>query len=166
MEEETFLEGLSEIKLIEMYGLIIKELKGRGVIRTNNLVGEIGEYIAIDYYNRTAGLPKLEVTQTSTKNFDATSRGGKRYSIKCVTGNTTGAFYGVPKPNEIPDEDIPQNFDYLIIVKLNKDYSLQKFIELDWMTFLKNRKWHSRMNVCNITINKKLETASKIIIPN
>lgn len=36
----------------------------------------------IDYYCKTRGLPKLQVAQPSTKNIDAISVNGDRYSIK------------------------------------------------------------------------------------
>lgn len=50
---------LSNRDLIELYGNTIKELKTREIIRTKNIVGDLGEYLAIDYYCKTPGLPKL-----------------------------------------------------------------------------------------------------------
>ena len=163
MIDTTEVSDLTPIELIKLYSEIIKQLKEKEVIRSNNLVGDLGEYLAIDYYAKIRGLPRLQAAPPSTKNIDAISKDGDRYSIKCVTGNTTGVFYGVPRPGEIPDEEIKQNFEYLIIVKLNEDYSLQKIIELDWKTFLKHRRWHSRMNACNISITQKLFSESKKI---
>jgi len=101
--------------------------------------------------------------QKTTKNIDAISTDGDRYSIKCITGKTTGVFYGIPKPGEVPDDQIRQSFEYLIIVILNSDFELEKILELDWETFLKYRKWHSRMNACNLTVSKKVEAESKTI---
>ena len=34
-------------------------LRARGVLRTKNVVGELGEYYAEDIYNKTPGLPNL-----------------------------------------------------------------------------------------------------------
>ena len=39
---------LSEIELIQAYSSSIKELKNRGILRTNNVIGDLGEYLAID----------------------------------------------------------------------------------------------------------------------
>ena len=36
-------------EIIQLYSKAIKELKRRKVIRTNNVVGELGEYLAIRY---------------------------------------------------------------------------------------------------------------------
>ena len=46
-------------EIIRLYSMAIKELKRRKVIRTNNVVGELGEYLAIEIYNSTPGLPNL-----------------------------------------------------------------------------------------------------------
>ena len=72
-------------ELISVYAEWIKELKIRNIIRTSNIVGEIGEYLAINYYNKTAGLPKLVPAAISTKSVDAISSNGERYTIKTVT---------------------------------------------------------------------------------
>lgn len=37
-------------EIIQLYSMAIKELKRRKVIRTNNVVGELGEYLAIEIY--------------------------------------------------------------------------------------------------------------------
>ena len=157
------LEKLNPAELIRLYSEIIKQLKEKEVIRSNNLVGDLGEYLAIDYYSKTRGLPRLQAAPPSTKNIDAISTDGDRYSIKCITGKTTGVFYGIPKPGEIPDDQIKQSFEYLIVVILNSDFELDKILELDWKTFLKHRRWHSRMNACNVTVAKKVEAECKTI---
>ena len=50
----------SDRKIIDIYSGCIKELKRRKIIRTNNVLGELGEYIVIDFYNKTPGLPNLK----------------------------------------------------------------------------------------------------------
>ena len=61
------LKGLSTTDLIRQYSEAIKELKQRGVIKTKNVVGDLGEYLAIEYYCNTAGLPKLQAAPVNTK---------------------------------------------------------------------------------------------------
>ena len=46
----------------------------------------------VRYYNSTPNLPNLQAAPVGTENIDAISRAGKRYSIKTVTGKTTGVF--------------------------------------------------------------------------
>jgi len=50
------LSKLSEFELVAIYSDSIKELRKRGVIRTNNVIGELGEYLAIEYYCKTTGV--------------------------------------------------------------------------------------------------------------
>jgi len=93
------LEKLSNSELLENYSKILELLKKRGVIRTKNLVGDLGEYYAVEHYNNTPGLPKLQAAPAGTHNIDAISRNGERYSIKSTSGNLTGVFYGLNPPN-------------------------------------------------------------------
>ena len=83
---------LSGTELIHVYGELLEELRKRNIIRTKNATGDLGEYIVVEFYNKTKGLPKLQFAPPSTKNIDAISVAGERYSIKATTGNVTGAF--------------------------------------------------------------------------
>ena len=78
------LSKLENEDLVMLYGKIIDELKHRNIIRSKNVVGDIGEYLAIEYYTKTPGLPKLQFAPPSTENIDAISVKGERYSIKCT----------------------------------------------------------------------------------
>lgn len=143
-------------EIIRLYSMTIKELKRRKIIRTNNVLGELGEYLAIEIYNSTPGRPNLAAAPIGTENIDAISRKGDRYSIKSTSNNTTGVFYGL----EAPDQ---QKFEYVIICKFDDDYELQTVLEMDWETFLKNKHWHSRMHAWNLSLSKKLREQCKVV---
>ena len=91
------------VKLISPSSEVMKELKKRNVLRTKNIVGELGEYYAVKFYNKvdtkiykiSKKLPNLTMAGETTKNVDALSRDGKIYSIKCVSSSngTTGSFW-------------------------------------------------------------------------
>lgn len=73
----------------------------------------------------------------------------------------TGVFYGLQeKGSNIVDE---RKFEYLIICKFDDNYELQKILEMDWNTFLKNKKWHSRMKAWNITLSSYVCEQCKVI---
>lgn len=159
-----FISTLKNADLISLYSQSIKELKSRGVIRTSNVIGDLGEYIAIDYYCSTPNLPKLQAAPIGTQNIDAISINGDRYSIKSTSTNKTGVFYGLNAPNSsVPDT---QKFEYAIIVKFDKEYQLEGIYELSWDAFIKHKRWHSRMNAWNLTLTKSLISDSKIIYNN
>lgn len=155
------LSNFGKYELIRLYGEIIDELKNRKVIRSKNIVGDFGEYLAIEYYTKTPGLPKLQATPAVSKNIDAVSIKGDRYTIKCTTGSITGSFYGLnPTESRTPQKQL---FEYVIIVILDNRYQLKKIIELSWESFLKHKKWHSRTNAWYLMINKKLLDDATII---
>ena len=145
---------LNTTELIQAYSEIIKQLKKRGVIRTKNLLGDLGEYLAIEHFNKTSGMSNLLAAPAGTQNIDAISRNGDRYSIKSSTGNLTGVFYGLEPPES--DNLNKQKFEFVLIVKFNTDYQLEKIIQLDWELFIKYKRWHKTMAAWNISITRAL----------
>ncbi|WP_175621672.1 DUF6998 domain-containing protein [Chryseobacterium schmidteae] len=154
-------ENLETIEIIRLYSEILIELKERKVIRSKNLVGELGEYLAVELFNSNEKLPNLKLAPTSNKSYDATDESGKTYAIKTTTGNVTGVFYGLNSATSKLNNK--QIFDFAIIVKLNENYEIEKVIQLDWNQFIHNKKWHSRMRAWNLNLSKKLELNCKII---
>ena len=155
------LKNMTTEEIIELYSASIKELKEREIIRTKNVIGELGEYLSIKYYNNTPGLPKLQAAPIGTQNIDAIGINGERYSIKSTSTYLTGVFYGLePKGSKKEDQ---QKFEYVIICRFDEDYQLKEILEIDWDTFIENKRWHSRMNAWNLNLSKKLYEGCKII---
>lgn len=147
--------------IIRLYSQTIKELKNREIIRTKNVIGEIGEYLSIQYYNDTPGLPNLQPAPIGTENIDAISRKGDRYSIKSTSTSITGVFYGLePKDSDNIDQ---KKFEYVIICKFDEDYELEEILEMDWDSFIESKKWHSRMAAWNIRLSNEVRQKCKII---
>ncbi len=142
------------------------ELKKRGLVRTRNIVGERGEFLAIETYNSIAGMPNLQAAPEGTQNVDALSRKGERYSIKTVTepGSTTSVFYGIgEKENPVIPE---KKFEYVIIVQIFKNYKPKRILELTWEQFLKYKRWHSTMRGWNLSVTKTLLQEAKVVLDN
>lgn len=156
------LQHLSNNELIELYAEILHVLKERGVIRTKNFIGDLGEFLAIEHYQKTPGLPKLQPAPIGTKNVDAISRNGDRYNIKTTQNNTTGAFYGLPDPTSMKIED--KKFEFVIIVQLSDDLTIKRMVELTWEQFIKYKRWASRIMAWNLSITRALLEEAKIII--
>jgi hypothetical protein len=155
------LNELNTTELIQAYSGIIKQLKKRGVIRTKNLLGDLGEYLAIEHFNNTSGMSNLQAAPAGTQNIEAISRNGGRYSVKSTTGNLSGVFYGLEPPNS---ENLnKQKFEYVLIVKFDNDYQLEKIIQLDWELFLKYKRWHKTMRGWNLSITKALTEQSEVL---
>lgn len=149
------------VELIQIYGELLSRMREDGLIRSKNVTGDLGEYIVVDFYNRTKGLPKLQFAPPSTKNIDAISVKGERYSIKCITTNTTGAFYGIKKDAEF--NSLKPLFEYVVIIKLDELYQPKLIIELSWEKFLKHKRWHSRVGAYNLVVTNSLIEDAQII---
>jgi hypothetical protein len=150
------ISSLSNQEVIDLYPAILSELKKRGIIRTNNLIGELGEYFVADIYKKTSSLPQLQLNLKSTRNIDATSSKGERYAIKSTSGSGTGVFASLPTQN-----DGIVYFEYLILVIFNKDYSLKEIYELTWTQFLKYRKIKPPENKWNLPITNEVKNIAK-----
>lgn len=159
MTEKILISDLSDVELIELYPKLLHELKFRGIIRTNNLIGELGEYLAANAYQKNPKLPNLQLNIKSTKNIDATSNKGERYAIKATSGNGTGVFASLPT-----EDDGKVYFEYLILVLFNKDYTLQAIYELTWDQFVKHRKMKPPENKWNLPITILVKQVAKRII--
>ena len=149
------IDKLSTDEIISLYPKILKELKSRNVITTNNLIGELGEYLAIENYNKIANLPTLQKATASTQNIDAISNKGERYSIKSASGTATGVFHSLSGEKD---------FEFLIIVIFDKDYQLVNILEYSWEEFLNIRKIKKPENKFNIPLTKKVLEIGKVII--
>ncbi|MCA9328686.1 hypothetical protein KC959_02870 [Candidatus Saccharibacteria bacterium] len=152
---------LSPDQLWELYGKAHSRLLEIGEIRSRNITGDRGEQLAISFYNKTAGLPKLQMAPPSTKNIDAISTQGERYSIKTVShpNKTTGVFHGYGSPDK-PLKD--KKFEYLIIVVV-KNYQAELIVEITWEDFYEIKRWHSTMRAFNVSLTKNTLERARII---
>lgn len=156
------IDALADEEIWTLYAYMGLKLKEKGLVRTRNIVGERGEFLAIKIYNETSGLPKLQAAPEGTQNVDALSRKGERYSIKTISepGNLTGVFYGI---GDQSDKNTQKKFEYVVIVLIDKHYQPKKILELDWDQFLKYKKWHKTMRAWNLSLTRELTNAAKII---
>ena len=151
------LKKFSDEEVISFYPKILKELKSRDIIRTNNLVGDLGEYWTRKKNNETPNLPNLQDAPKSTKNIDAISNKGERYAIKSTSGSGTGVFAS------LSTENYEKKFEYLVIVLFDKDYILKEILELTWDQFKKFRRMKPPENKWNLPITNEVKSQAKKI---
>ena len=144
--------GIALAKLTDEELLLLRtslrvEMRKRGIADS---VGAVGEQLAIEHFRKTPGLPKLQLAPRGTKNVDALSRNGDRFSIKTICeGSKTGTIYP-----ESDDRD-KQLFEHILIVKLSEDWSLGAIYQLTWNEFVKARSWDKRMNAWYVAISAR-----------
>lgn len=141
------LTAMADAGLIRLRAALDVEMKRRSLAVT---VGQIAEQLAIGFFSGTAGRPNLQLAPTGTTNVDALSRRGERYSIKGVlNAKKTGTIYPDPIDRE------KQLFEYLLVVKVDREWSLEAIYEFDWKTFCECRSWDSRMNAWYVGLSRK-----------
>ena len=162
---KKIVDDVSDADVWSLYAYMALKLKERGLVRTRNIVGERGEFLAIETYAQIPGMAKLQAAPEGTQNVDALSRKGERYSIKTVSvpGSTTGVFYGMSEPGV--QEGDPK-FEYVIVVVIDKHYNLVKMLEVSWDQFVKFRKWHKTMRAWNLSLTKQLCAEAKLVASN
>jgi hypothetical protein len=149
------------INLIENISTSIKKLREKNIIRTNNLLGDLGEFLAVEYYNNHGDLPNLTLMANSNKHYDAESESKVKFSIKTTTGNGTGVIYGL-EPKDSGKEST-KIFDFLVVVKMNNDFTINTICEIPWLVFLEHKKWHKTMGAWNIQLTKKVIESSRVL---
>jgi len=150
------LSVLSDDQLIQLRAAVEAEMKLRGLEYD---VGRFGEQLALSFFNATPACPNLLLAPTGTKNVDALSRDGERYSIKTICrGRKTGTVYP-----DIENRD-KQLFEHLLIVKVTDRWELEQIYQLDWSQFLIARAWDKRMNAWYVPYTSKVVALAKKLI--
>ncbi|MDI0273533.1 hypothetical protein QGQ84_08075 [Bacillus safensis] len=146
---------------MEINGNLLDGMKNRNMIRTSNLVGDWGERLAIKYYNEDPMLPNLQAVRIGAISVDAINMKNERYSIKAITTKTTGLFNGLnDKGSKMLQEPI---FEYVVIVSLSNNMSLEAIYELDWKNFLSLKKWNESKRTWYLSITGKLKSKAKTL---
>jgi len=142
------LDTLSDIELVRLYPALLRELKRRGVIRTRNLVGELGKFIVRQTFNSNSDLNRLSDAPTSQKNYSFSDASGDRYNLKTTSGKNTGVFHSVPIV-----ADAAPSFEKLIILMFSNDYKAEIIYMISWDDFIWLRqikkpegKWYVQIN--------------------
>lgn len=151
------LELLDDIQLLELRAAIDTEARKRGL---NFNTGEIGEKLVISLFKERPDLPVLTSAARGTKNIDAISREGNRYSIKTLQrAKKTGTIYPDPLNKE------RKLFEFILVVLLNDDFTLSRVIEFSWEQFCVVRSWDIRMNAWYIVRSKRAMNCGRQVYP-
>ena len=108
----------------EARGNLHRFLDAYNIPRNDNLVGRIGEYIAIEYIKGTTSDEKVTpVAVPNQKGFDF-SVGNKKYTVKTITNeNKNGATSPL---------DLTNSWDYLVAVRLGDNFELVALSIIDY----------------------------------
>jgi hypothetical protein len=150
-----FLASLGDADLLLLRAGLDAEMRKRKIAFS---VGQVGEQLAVTHFKTTPGLPTLGLAPTGTKNVDALSRNGDRFSIKTVcNAKKTGTIY--PDSQDLDK----QLFEYLLIVRLSETWALESIHQLTWTAFCEVRSWDKRMNAWYVAISGRALAAATAV---
>ncbi|TYK60397.1 MULTISPECIES: hypothetical protein [Pseudomonas] len=156
-ENPMDLPPLDDLQLLALHAAVAREARNRGLSFN---VGEIGEKLAIAAFKERPDLPVLAPSPRGTKNIDAISREGNRYSIKTLQrAKKSGTIYPDQSNNE------RQLFEFILIVLIHEDFTLERIIELDWQQFCAVRSWDIRMNAWYVARSNRVLSVGRQIYP-
>ena len=154
-------ECISDAELIKAYGDVLSALRERGIIRTKNIVGELGERNCQIVFNESDKLPDLILAPTNSMDIDAKTDDGVTYSVKSVTltsAKRTGSFHLSENHNKCD-----KRFDYLLVCILNDTMSLHAIYIFEWELFWRLKSWSSTQKAWFLSLTKKNLSLAKQI---
>lgn len=139
-------EDLPTTELLKIYGLIMRELRNRGVIRsTNNPVSDIAEWLG-------AKALGLSLATNSAKSYDATTSEGIRYQIK---GRR------ITRENRSTQLSVVRNlgeggFDFLLALYFDEDFALTRALRLTHAAVVRHSLWSGQQKGHVLTAKRSL----------
>ncbi len=156
-------ENISDTEIVIGFAALMTAMRVRGIVRTKNITGDLGERYAQAIYSGRSDLPSITLEPTNTSDVDALSGAGIRYSIKAASPGTTrtSAFH---LPHEhLRDEP---SFDHLIVVLVDESLQPAEIYQFTWMQFWESKQWNSRQKAWFMPLSQRgLARGTKIHPP-
>ena len=130
------LSNLSDLELLRLHVENLKELRGRGVIRSsNNPAGDYAEWL----FCRSFG---WEQANNSEKDADAIGAGGTRYQVKARRLSRHNGSRQLGAIRRLPEN----NFDFLAGVLFDEDFSVRRAALVPHRLVLENARYVEATN--------------------
>ncbi|MCH7642408.1 MAG: hypothetical protein IIC30_03925 [Chloroflexi bacterium] len=136
----------SILDLLRTYGSVLEELHKRKIAKTRNS--------PVEGYAEWLVCRALSLTQmpNSNKGYDAVSEHDERYQIKArrvVKGGGTWRLSQIRNIEEI-------EFDYLVAVRFDADFSVREAIQVPHETVRQNSRHYGHTNAAVVVVNDGL----------
>lgn len=146
------LKALDNQGLVNLYGMILKELNQRNVIRTyNSPVGDYAEWLCAKVYN-------LGLEANSQKGYDVFDQSNNiRYQVKSRWFHTTESRrLGVIRNYS------DYEFDYLIVIFFGSNFNVTEAYEIPHSVIAKYGKYSNHQNGYIFSITKKVREDEQV----
>lgn len=115
-------DHLGDAEVLQLLSRVLRDLRDRGLIRSENIVGDIGEALAATHFGVT-----LETG--SNRHYDLETRNGVKVQVK--TRRVTAHHPRVLHWSELHGVD-EHGFDEFIGIVLDEDFSLREAWSAPW----------------------------------
>ena len=143
--------SISDAELISGFATLMAAMRTRGIIRTKNVVGELGEWYAKHIYSTYGPRGPIFLLEKNKKDVDAKDASGAIYSIKAasLSSSRTSAFHF--SKDHVASYRI---FDYLVFVRVDDSLQLQCVYEFSWDKFWSLKRWNVRQKAWFLPLTK------------
>ncbi len=149
---KSSLTQLSNKELLQLHSNILKELRGRDVVRTSN--SPLGDYAEHMIAERLG----LQLAPNSQTGYDATDDAGVRYQVKArriTQGSRSRRLSVIRSLNE-------RNFDVLIAVLFDEDYEVQVAVAIPHEVIPDYAYYYAKTNGHNLVLNDAIINDSRV----
>lgn len=145
------LNQMSELELLRTTEAIIDELCRRGIVTNRNK--PIGDYTEWLVCKRMC----LDKAKNNQSGFDATDKDGYRYQIKGRRQER-----GVVQFSPVRDIDEKQDFDFVIAVAFNGDYSIRFAVKIPYQAVRKFAKYSKHIRGHILSLSDKISAENGV----
>lgn len=153
---------ISDDDLIGAFATLMTAMRERGIIRTKNVVGDLGERYAVSAYRANPTKTPIALSETNETDVDARNGDGLRFAIKAASTSSsrTSAFH-LTKDWPLGEEV----FDYLVVVRVDDMLRPTQVYELTWAQFWSSKKWSERQQAWFLPLSKGILDGAQCVFP-
>jgi hypothetical protein len=145
-------QSISDEEIVRAFAALMAAMRRRGIVRTKNVTGDLGERYAEFIYRDRPDLPSIVLENTNTPDVDALSETRARYSIKAASpGTTRTSAFHLPYEHH-PDQP---SFDHLIVVLVDESLQPAEAYEFTWAQFWELKQWSKRQKAWFMPLTRK-----------
>lgn len=151
---------ITDDEVVRAFATILTAMRVRGIVRTKNVVGDLGERYAVQAYARHGPRGALLLQPTNSTDVDAVDATNARYAIKAASpgSNRTSTFHF--GENRAESDAV---FDYVAVVRLNDYFQADSVVEFTWEQFWQHKAWSKRQHAWFLPLTQKVLRAGRAV---
>jgi hypothetical protein len=151
---------ISDEEVVRAFATILAAMRHREIIRTKNVVGDLGERYAMNAYAHHGPRGGLSLRPTNSTDIDALDAASARYAIKAASlGSTRTSTFHFGQDRAQADAV----FDYVVVVRLNDYFQVDSVIEFTWEKFWQCKAWSKRQHAWFLPLTQKVLQTGRVI---